>query len=123
MSEEATRPSINKFEESVKMYELYREYVRHEDGLVNYRMTWLLTIHGFLYATYGFTMQTNLQVSEKYFSDTNSSLFSKTDSEFIAVQHLLLGKHVEISFSQIEVFMISIAFVGIAISLSAVMSI
>ena len=34
-------------------YERLRGYVQHEDGLINSRLTWSLTIHGFLFAIYG----------------------------------------------------------------------
>jgi hypothetical protein len=46
----------------IRFYELFRSYVRHEDNLINNRLTWILTIHGFLYATYGFTLQKELEV-------------------------------------------------------------
>jgi hypothetical protein len=34
-------------------YARLREYVEHEDGLINSRLTWSLTIHGFLFAFFG----------------------------------------------------------------------
>lgn len=34
-------------------YERVRDYVQHEDDLINSRLTWSLTIHGFLFATLG----------------------------------------------------------------------
>jgi len=34
-------------------YDRIRAYVQHEDDLVNSRLTWSLTIHGFLFAIYG----------------------------------------------------------------------
>jgi hypothetical protein len=37
----------------LKYYELMRGYVEHEDNLINSRLTWSLTIHGFLFATLG----------------------------------------------------------------------
>lgn len=43
-------------------YATFRDYAKHEDNLVNNRLTWILTIHGFLYATYGFTLQKELEV-------------------------------------------------------------
>jgi hypothetical protein len=38
----------------VRRYELYREYLKHEDNLINYRLTWNITIQGFLFAACGF---------------------------------------------------------------------
>jgi len=34
-------------------YGQLRAYVQHEDGLINSRLTWSLTIHGFLFALFG----------------------------------------------------------------------
>jgi hypothetical protein len=34
-------------------YERLRAYVQHEDGLINSRLTWSLTVHGFLFAAFG----------------------------------------------------------------------
>ena len=45
-----------------EIYRIFREYLQHEDGLANNRLSWMLTIHGFLYASYAFTIQTKLQV-------------------------------------------------------------
>jgi hypothetical protein len=35
-------------------YERMRGYVEHEDELINSRLTWSLTVHGFLFAAFGF---------------------------------------------------------------------
>src|ERR1700753_4156328 len=34
-------------------FERIRSYIQHEDGLINSRLTWSLTIHGFLFAIFG----------------------------------------------------------------------
>jgi hypothetical protein len=34
-------------------YERMRGYIQHEDGLINSRLTWSLTVHGFLFAIFG----------------------------------------------------------------------
>ena len=34
-------------------YETLRSYIQHEDDLINSRLTWSLTVHGFLFAIYG----------------------------------------------------------------------
>jgi hypothetical protein len=46
-------------------YQVFREYLQHEDGLANNRLSWMLSIHGFLYASYAFTIQTKLQVAQR----------------------------------------------------------
>lgn len=40
-------------EESEKLYPIYRQYLVNEANLINARLTWLLTIQGFVFATYG----------------------------------------------------------------------
>jgi hypothetical protein len=49
----------------LKVYETFRKYVKHEDNLVNQRMSWMLMIHGFLYAAYALTVQKKLEIGEK----------------------------------------------------------
>jgi hypothetical protein len=34
-------------------YDRLRAYIQHEDDLISSRLTWSLTVHGFLFATYG----------------------------------------------------------------------
>jgi hypothetical protein len=38
-------------------YKLFRDYIEHEDGLINKRLLWNINIQGFLFATYGFSLQ------------------------------------------------------------------
>jgi len=52
-----------------EIYQIFREYLQHEDGLANNRLSWMLTIHGFLYASYAFTIQTKLLVAQRINSD------------------------------------------------------
>ena len=44
-------------QEEINIYNVYRDYIKHEDNLINYRTTWLITIQSFLLATFGFTYQ------------------------------------------------------------------
>src|SRR5437879_8379854 len=39
------------------LYRIFRTYVEHEDDLINQRQTWNLTIQGFLFASYAFSLQ------------------------------------------------------------------
>jgi len=48
-----------------EIYETFRKYLQHEDNLVNQRMSWMLMIHGFLYAAYALTVQKKLEIGEK----------------------------------------------------------
>jgi len=38
-------------------YKIYRDYIEHEDGLINNRNVWNINIQGFLFATYGLSVQ------------------------------------------------------------------
>jgi hypothetical protein len=49
----ADRPINLTIEESEKLYAIYRRYIMEEAELINARLTWLLTIQGFLFGTYG----------------------------------------------------------------------
>lgn len=48
-----------KFDE---LFTLYRDYLEHEDGLINYRTTWLVSVQSFLIATFGFSYQKKFEV-------------------------------------------------------------
>lgn len=41
-----------------KPWEVARKVVEHEDTLVNHRLTWLLSLHGFLFAAYALSATT-----------------------------------------------------------------
>ena len=45
------------FETHLSLYGVFRDYVKHEDDLINSRLNWNFTIQGFLFAAYGFCMQ------------------------------------------------------------------
>lgn len=38
-------------------FKIFRDYEEHEDDLINSRLQWNITIQGFLFATYGFSLQ------------------------------------------------------------------
>jgi hypothetical protein len=47
---------------TLELYETYRSYIRHEDGLINFRTTWFVTIQGVLFAVYGFSIQKRSEI-------------------------------------------------------------
>lgn len=53
LTDEKCEKDINLF---IKIYQLHRDYIIHEDVLINNRITWMLSIHGFLYASYGLVL-------------------------------------------------------------------
>ncbi|MDF0522836.1 hypothetical protein P0R31_36995 [Bradyrhizobium yuanmingense] len=92
-------------------YETFRSYARHEDNLINNRLTWILTIHGFLYATYGFTIQKKLEIIEKISAGSPAFVhFARCYSTSNHSDALLW------SLLQVEVFMLLICIVGSCIS-------
>ena len=38
-------------------FKIFRDYMQHEDNLINQRVSWNSTIQGFLFATYGLSQQ------------------------------------------------------------------
>src|SRR5580658_9768416 len=38
-------------------YKLFRDYIEHEDSLINQRLLWNINIQGFLFAAYGLSVQ------------------------------------------------------------------
>jgi hypothetical protein len=38
-------------------FKIFRDYIEHEDGLIDKRLLWNINIQGFLFATYGFSLQ------------------------------------------------------------------
>lgn len=58
----AALDSPNSFERLTTLYNIYRDYMKHEDDLLNQRTTWLLVIQGFLFATVGVLGEWPLQL-------------------------------------------------------------
>lgn len=55
-----TVPEEKNNEDILELYHIYREQVVHENNLYNNRITWLLTLNGFLFAGIGFLVQFQL---------------------------------------------------------------
>jgi hypothetical protein len=45
-----------------EIYLIYRDYIKHEDDLINQRITWLIGIQSFLIASFGFSYQKKFDV-------------------------------------------------------------
>jgi len=97
----------------IKRYEMLRDYAKHEDNLVNNRVMWILTIHGFLYATYGFSLQKKLEVVQKFEEASRMPLSAI----------LRQGNSVARTLLELECFLFVLSGVGIAVSLLGYMSI
>jgi hypothetical protein len=48
---------FNARDRELELYKLFRDYVKHEDDLINNRLNWNFTIQGFLFAAYAFSLQ------------------------------------------------------------------
>ena len=42
---------------TLKLYETYRDYLKHEDGLINFRVTWFIATQAAIFAAYGLLAQ------------------------------------------------------------------
>jgi hypothetical protein len=102
-----------------EIYQIFREYLQHEDGLANNRLSWMLTIHGFLYASYAFTIQTKIQVAQRISSDllTHPGADSAGDAGSYPVPFLIA------SIWQVDSVIFLICVVGFFISFVALQSI
>jgi hypothetical protein len=101
---------VSDFEARFKLYEVFRGYIKHEDGLIDNRVTWLSQIHGFLYATYGFTLQKKIEIMQQV-----SSHVDESTSTFMYMSKSHLGS----SILELDAFMLFIAVIGIALSYSS----
>ena len=41
----------------VELFEIYRDYMKHEDNLINFRVTWFMALQAAMFAAYGFLAQ------------------------------------------------------------------
>lgn len=55
----------------IKIYDVFRKYVEHEDNLINHRTNWFVIIQSVLIATFGYSLQMYYQVMEKFFGNPN----------------------------------------------------
>lgn len=114
-----TRSFSGSLKEHMDVYEIFRSYVRHEDNLINNRMTWMLSIHGFLYASYGLTIQKKMEVYEKI----QTGYLTRGDTSPNAFENYLRTGDLWFAILQGDVFIVLISLVGIVISFYAFISI
>lgn len=48
-----------------ELYRIYRSYEEHENGLLNQRVTWLITVQSVLIASFAFMIHKNYELAEK----------------------------------------------------------
>ena len=88
------------------IYKIHRDYLEHEDNLINHRTTWLITIQSFLLATFGFTYQKRYEVAAKLYEHSQASLSA-------------LGQ-VNVEY---HIFMAILCVIGVGVSITAFLSI
>jgi hypothetical protein len=64
---------------TLEYYKRIREYIQHEDYLINFRLTWSLAIHGLLFTAYGLTIKSTIEALSKspsqHFVSTYAAFF------------------------------------------------
>ena len=89
---------------------IYREYVKHEDDLINNRLSWNVTIQGFLFAAYTFSLQ---KIGDIRLGLLNKDIDPKRIGP-LKVLHTL---------SDLHFLLAALAFTGIVVSMAVYLSI
>src|SRR5690242_7379942 len=84
-----------------QLYAVFRDYAKHEDDLINGRLNWNFTIQGFLFTTYGLSLQKIAEVR---------SQLIKPGIPWVRSMDYASAVH------ELRIFMIVIAIVGIFVS-------
>jgi hypothetical protein len=85
-------------------YEIFRDYVKHEDELINNRLNWNFTIQGFLFAAYTFSLQKVSEVRE--------NILLHLPSQALQV---VLNSHI-LGLRELRIAMVMVALVGLSVS-------
>jgi hypothetical protein len=86
-------------EDLAEHFQLFRDYVKHEDELINRRLTWLLTVQGFLFAAYG--------IANQIYAGSNS----KNGSETLAMRNF--AERLGSVFASVGLVVGALAFLGV----------
>jgi len=84
-------------------YDRLRQYVVHEDDLINSRLTWSLTIHGFLFAIYGLLLG---KAADLFAQLAKSTI----PNEWVTLEHVITG---------LLIFQLPVAIFGIVVGLKS----
>jgi hypothetical protein len=137
---ELTSEKIRYYQE---LYVLYRDYIKHEDELINARISWMINIQSFLIATFGFSYQKKFEVVSLFIDKMRSGRDEKFShsklNNFKDIKELenildrlsetnpsdLIELKIQLfhnSLSRYDFFLLILAFIGIATSVSALFS-
>ena len=75
--------------EYFEQFRIFRDYIEHEDDLINQRATWNVTIQGFLFAAFALIVQSRVQATE--IDHTASMLMQLTAYGLIPVVGFFVG--------------------------------
>jgi len=69
--------TMNSEDRAITLYEIYRDYIEHEDTLLNVRMTWFLTTQAFLFSSYALLNQDKIKSNTFYFVDSINAMLDR----------------------------------------------
>jgi len=78
------------YDEAFKMYHIYRNYIEHEDTLINFRLTWFLTTQAFLFSAYALINQQRLHDGKFYLIRSFSEIFDYSEGKIHFSSFLVL---------------------------------
>ncbi len=110
-------PKAERLRDDLKIYEIFRDYIKHEDGLINSRLMWILTINGFLFTAYGLTLQKKLDITY------NISMYLLAHNSINEKYDLFRSMGLDFNLYEIYVFLIVISAIGVFVSVSGLDSI
>lgn len=84
----------------VRLYEVYRGYVEHEDDLINQRLSWNFSIQGLLFAAYAFAFQKSAELWKAVSDSALITTTISTVSTGTAVTTSTASAHVGLSYLQ-----------------------
>jgi hypothetical protein len=76
-----------------ELYVLYRDYIKHEDNLINARISWMISIQSFLIATFGFSYQKKFEIINSFINKINK--IKVTDKQLLDLTDFIKLKDVK----------------------------
>ncbi len=94
----------------VARYKIFRDYLKHEDDLINNRLSWNFTIQGFLFAAYVFSLQ---KIADIRLGLLNNSVVTERIKQ-LKVLHTLYD---------LQLFLVIVAALGVSVSFLVYLSV
>ena len=90
--------------ELLKLYEIYRDYAKHEDYLINFRMTWFMASQAFLFGAYAIMAQEGFRQEKFHFVANVSDLVGKVHEVSVSLIIILLISFFQLFFTAMRSF-------------------